>query len=134
MQKKFVNRDDKSTVKTFAMQIEGIPQQGLTRKRRVKECMRRACPADRKGSHKTKDCHRQSKTDESTGSFPKAKEYQKMKIGACDFEENQQNIHMEGSDSEELRDSASERSKARSTSQSASENSSDMGENWWESS
>jgi len=56
------------------------------------------------------DCFRPVKIEGGTASFPKAKEYQKMKIGACDSQEAQQDLYTEGSDSEEPRDSASERS------------------------
>jgi len=92
--------------------------------------MRCSWPADRKGSHKTMDCYRPVKTDTGTASFPKAKEYQKMRIGACDLEEDQQDLYTEGSNSEELRDSASEQSGESLDLESSSE----MGGNWWESS
>jgi len=128
--KKFVNREEKCAVKIFATQMEGIPQEELTRRRNTKECMRCTWPTDRRGSHKTMDSYRPVKTDTGTVPFPKAKEYQTMKIGACDLEEYQQDLYTEGSDSEELRDSASE----QSTESLDSESSSEMGDNWWESS
>jgi hypothetical protein len=60
------------------------------------------------------DCYRPIKTDSGTASFPKAKEYQKMKIGAIHLEEDQQDLYTEGSESDELRDSASETGDTRS--------------------
>jgi len=61
-----------------------------------------AWPADRKGCHKTMDCCRPILTTSGTANFPKAKEYQKMKIGACELDENQQDLYTEGSGSKEL--------------------------------
>jgi len=134
--KKFVNRDDGSKVKTFATQIEGVPQEELNQRLSAKECMRCAWPADRKGSHKTMDRYRPLKMEEGTASFPKAKEYQKMKIGACDQQEDQQDLYTEGSDSEELRDSASEEGSSltdkEESSEVDSEEESEQGDNWCE--
>jgi len=133
--KKFVNRSDKSNVKTFATQIDGIPQEELNRRRSEKECMRCAWRADGKRSHKTMDCYRPLKTEEGTASFPKAKEYQKMKIGACELQEDKQDWYTEATDSEELRDSTSEEGSSTETNseeETNSEKESEQGENWWE--
>ena len=47
--------------------------------------MRCAWPADRKGSHRVRDCIRPIKLDKGTASFPKAKDYQKMKVAAVNL-------------------------------------------------
>jgi hypothetical protein len=68
--------------KTYAEQTEGIDKSELDRRKAAGECQRCAWPGDRKGAHKTMDCVRWTKKDVGTASFPKAKEYQKLKIGA----------------------------------------------------
>ena len=62
--------------------------------------MRCAWPSDRKGSYQLKECKRPIKLDKGTASYPKAKEYQEMKIAG---------IQMNGSSEENSdRDSSSE--------------------------
>jgi hypothetical protein len=39
--------------------------------------------------------------------YPRAKEYQKLRVGANELEEDQKDLYTEGSDSEELRDTTS---------------------------
>jgi len=99
------------SVKTFATQTENIPQDESNRRKKAREYIRYAWQADRKGNHKTMDYHRAVKTDAGTANFPKAKEYQKLRVGAYELEEDQRDLYMERSDSEELRDTASEESK-----------------------
>ena len=130
-------------VKTFATQMQGILQDELDRRKKSRECMRCGWPADRKGNHKTMDCYRPIKTDKGTATFPKAKEYQKLKIGAYELEEDQKDLYTEESDSEELRDTASEvsseelrdsASNTESTNSEEIEDSSESSEamaNWW---
>jgi len=77
------------------------------------------------------DCFRAVKTDAGSASFPKAKEYQKMKIGARDCEEDQHDWYTEESSSEELRDTAPKESKVESASGSL-EGCSEACANWWE--
>jgi len=110
----------------------------LDRRRREKECLRCAWPADRKGKHNTKDCYRPIKLDKGTADFPKAKAYQKMRIGAMEIESGEEDLFEVESESEELRDTASEDSESSSSSSSSSSsestnNSSEMEENWWDS-
>jgi len=107
--------------------------------------MRCGWPADRKGNHKTMDCYRPVKTDKGTANFPKAKEYQKLRVGAYELEEDQKDLYTEESESEELRDTASEGSSEELTSDETSEElrdtaSSESGDssessealaNWW---
>jgi len=58
-------------------------------------------PSDRKGSHRVKDCRRPIKLDKGTGSFPKAKEYQKMKVAGIEFPNDDSEIsESESSNSE----------------------------------
>jgi hypothetical protein len=81
--------------------------------------------------------------DEGTANFPKAKEYQKMRIGAVEFEIGEEDEYSLESESEELRDTASEESgssessessETSETSESSSSSSEDssLGENWWD--
>jgi len=78
----FVDRQGGCLVNPFAMQTEGIPQCQLGRRKKAWECMRCAWPADRKGKHKPMDCYRPVKTDAWTANCPKAKKYQKLRVGA----------------------------------------------------
>ena len=142
--KKFVDRNG-GEVKTFPTQTQGVPQDELDRRKKPRECMRCGWPADRKGNHKTMDCYRPVKTDKGTANFPKAKEYQKLRVGAYELEEDQKDLYMEESESEELRDTASDGSseeltsdetseELRDTASSESEDSSESSEalaNWW---
>jgi hypothetical protein len=103
--------------------------------------LRCAWPADRKGKHNTKDCYRPIKLDKGTADFPKAKAYQKMRIGAVEIESGEEDLYDVESESEELRDTASEQEEeltsSESTSSESSSNddssdSSEMKENWWD--
>jgi hypothetical protein len=60
--------------------------------------------ADRKGSYTTMETYRPIRTEAGTATFPNAKEYQKMKAGGCELQEDQQDFYMENSTREELRD------------------------------
>jgi hypothetical protein len=131
---------------SFKDKIEGIPNDELDRRRKEKECLRCAWPSDRKGKHSTKDCYRPIKLDEGTANFPKAKAYQKMRIGAVEIESGEEDLYDLESESEELRDTASEQeessestssneetsSSSSSSSEDTSSDSSKMQENWWE--
>jgi hypothetical protein len=113
--------------------LEGISEKELARRRKDKECLKCAWPSDRKGKHFSRDCRRPIKTDEGTASFPKAKEYQKMRIGATELEIGEEDEYSLESESEELRDTASEESESSENSGSSSSSSeeSSLGE-WWE--
>jgi hypothetical protein len=66
-----------------------------------------------------------------TADFPKAKAYQKIRMGAVELDD----LYGEESESEELRDTASEQLEESSDSisqESSSSESSEMKENWWE--
>ena len=135
--KKFVDRQSGGSVKTFSSQTEGIPQAEMDRRSKAWECMRCAWPADRKGNHKTMHCYRPIKIDAGTANFPKAKEYQKLRVGSYELEEDQKDLYTEGSDSEELRDTASgseESEDSEESTERSSEESTDSSEqigNWW---
>jgi len=82
------------------------------------------------------DCYRLVKTEVGTGNFPKAKEYQKLRVGAYELEEDQKDLYTEGSDSEEHMDTASESLKesSKELSEELSEESTESSErivNWW---
>jgi hypothetical protein len=104
---KFVDRQSGDAVQTFSSQIEGIAQAEMDRRRKARECVRCAWPVDKKGNHKAMDCYRPIKIDTGTANFPMAKEYQKLRVGAYELAEDQKDLYTEGSDSEELRDTAS---------------------------
>jgi len=132
---KFEERKEDSS---FKDKIEGIPNDELDRRRREKECLRCAWPADRKGKHNTKDCYRPIKLDKGTADFPEAKAYQKMRIEAVEIESGEEDLYDVESESEELRDTASEQEETSESSSSSSDNdtssdSSEIVENWWDS-
>jgi len=124
------NKEDSS----FKDKIEGISNDELDRRRKAKECLRCAWPADRKGKHNTKDCFRQIKLDKGTADFPKAKADQKMRIGAIEIESGEDDLYEVETESEELRDTASEESEdSESSSSDEMDDSSEMEGNWWDS-
>jgi hypothetical protein len=69
------NREGKCYDKT-----EGISGRDIQRRKGVGECLHCAWHADRKGTHRVKDCVRPIKLDKGTSSYPKAKEYQQLKL------------------------------------------------------
>jgi len=73
--------------RTYAEQTEGIDKSELDRRKAAGECQRCAWPAVRKGAHKTIDYYIWARKEIGTAPFPKAKKYQKLKIGAYDQEE-----------------------------------------------
>jgi len=90
--------------KTYAEQTEGIEKSELDRRKAAGECQRCAWPGDRKGAHKTMDCFRWARKEVGTAPFPKAKEYQKLKIGAYD-QESEIDLYTTDNDSEDSNDS-----------------------------
>jgi hypothetical protein len=84
---------------------EGIGASEIERHKSVGERLRCAWPSDRKGSHRVKDCIRPIKLDKGTASYPKAKEYQKMKIAGIklpsEAEESSEESDSSDSDEEE---------------------------------
>jgi len=64
---------------------EGIDLSEISRRKAAGDCLRCAWPSDRKGTHMVKDCQRPIKLDKGTASFPKAKEYQKMKVAGIEL-------------------------------------------------
>jgi len=96
------NRDNSKTEEIESSEIE--------RRKSAGECLRCAWPSERKGNHRVKDCIRPIKLDKGTATFPKAKEYQKMKVAAVgipeqedesDDEDYDEDSQSEMSDSEE---------------------------------
>jgi len=86
-------------------QTAGIESSEIQRRKSAGECLRCAWPSDRKGSHRVAECRRPIKLDKGTAAFPKAKEYQKMKIAGMqiesDSEESSEESDEEESDNEE---------------------------------
>jgi len=89
---------------TYAEQTEGIEKSELDRRKAAGECQRCAWPGDRKGAHKTMSCYRWARKEIGTAPFPKAKDYQKLKVGAYD-QESEVDLYTTDNDSEESDDS-----------------------------
>jgi len=81
-------KKDRSERKSFK-ETEAIDSSEIERRKAAGECLRCAWPSDRKGSHRVKDCKRPIKLDKGTASYPKAKEYRKMKIAAVQLDSDQ---------------------------------------------
>jgi hypothetical protein len=60
----------------------GISITEIERSRKEGECLRCAWPSDRKGKHRVADCQRAIKLDKGTANFPKAKNFQELKVSA----------------------------------------------------
>jgi hypothetical protein len=86
--------------KTYAEQTEGIEKSDLDRRKAAGECQRCAWPGDRKGAHKTMDCFKWAKKDVGTAPFLKAKEYQKLKVGAYNQKDSDSDIDLYTTDEE----------------------------------
>jgi len=95
---KYQSRPDNKT--------EGIDSSELNRRKAAGECLRCAWPSDRKGSHRFKDCIRLIKLDKGTAAFPKAKEYQKMKIAAAQLSDGTDTESTDSSESEDESESS----------------------------
>jgi hypothetical protein len=57
--------------------FEVVEPSEIQRRQAAAEYLKWAWPADRKGSHRAKDCMRPIKLDKGTAAFPKAKDHQK---------------------------------------------------------
>jgi len=104
--------------------------------------LRCAWPSDRKGSHRVKDCIWQIKLDKGIASFPKAKEYQKMKVAGMelpsgsssedeDSENSENSGSNEGSDNSESLDDSEEEYEHNSERELEQETQEEG--NWWDS-
>jgi len=87
---------------------EGIDSLELSRRKAAGECLRCAWPSDRKGTHRVKDCLRPIKLDKGTAAFPKAKEYQKMKVAAVQLSDGTDTDSSETSESSDSSESEEE--------------------------
>jgi hypothetical protein len=114
MEKKFRKKGNPKDFKknkeseSYKEKIEGRPDKEVDQRRKATECLRCAWQSDRKGVHKTILYYRPIKIDEGTADFPKAKAYQKMKIGAVETESGEKDLYNVESESEELRVTPSE--------------------------
>jgi len=89
---------------------EGVESSEIQRRKSAGECLRCAWPSDRKGSHRVADCRRPIKLDKGTAAFPKAKEYQKMKIAGMRIEsDSEDSDDSEESDSDDSDEEESDR-------------------------
>jgi hypothetical protein len=84
--KKVFNKKDRhkrkqETPATKESKTAGIDEAGIQRRKIEGECLRCAWPSDRKGAHRVKDCLRPIKLETGTACYPKAKEYQQLKLG-----------------------------------------------------
>jgi len=115
---------------------EGIDPTELSRRKAAGECLRCAWPSDRKGTHRVKDCQRPIKLDKGTASFPKAKEYQKMKIAGMELSsDDSASEDSEDSESDEDDSDDSESSEEEYLDESEEELEQEPQEegNWWDS-
>jgi len=65
-----IKRQAKKPIKTFGTQTQGIDGSELRRWKAAGECQCCARPQDRKGGHKTLDCHREIRKKKGTADFP----------------------------------------------------------------
>ena len=96
-------------------QTAGIESSEIQRRKTAGECLRCDWPLDRKCSHRVAECRRPIKLDKGTAAFPKAKDYQKMKVAGMQIE----------SDSEDSSSSSSEDEDGSESEDSESDGSSD---------
>jgi hypothetical protein len=123
----FVNAEGK----TFKQLTEGIENSELARRRAAKECQRCAWPADRKGNHNTMKCIRDIKLSKGTADYGHPKQYQKMKVGAYDQLDDEDDDYMVG-EPEEVEETSDGEKPSGSESADSEEEDSDMADNWWE--
>ena len=138
---KFKPRNESN--KPYAQQTEGIEKSELDRRKAAGECQRCAWPGDRKGAHKTVDCFRWARKEIGTAPFPKAKEYQKLKVGAFNQEEESESeIDLYTTDDEESEEESmdeEEEASEHELQEDFSEHESEVEEsvsperNWWDS-
>jgi hypothetical protein len=65
---------------------EGIEEAEIQRRKRAAEFLHCAWPADRKGAHRVKDCHRPIKLDKGTACYPRGKKYIRQDFSEVDPE------------------------------------------------
>jgi hypothetical protein len=75
---------------TYAERTDGIDKSELNQRKTAAERKRCAWPGNRNGAYKTMDCVRWARMEVGMAPVPKAKEYQKLKIGADNQEEDWQ--------------------------------------------
>jgi len=122
----------------FDNKTEGIDSSEISRRKAAGECLRCAWPSDRKGTHRVKDCKRPIKLDKGTAAFPKAKEYQKMKVAGLQLP-----VNTDSSGTSESSDSSESEEESESSSDSDEDYLDDLNEgldqeqqdegNWWDS-
>jgi len=135
-------RSERRMEKDFS-KTEGIGPSKIERKKAAGECLRCAWPSDRKGNHRVKDCIRPIKLDKGTASYPKAKEYQKMKVAAIELDEGSEDESSDDEDSqsdeseEESEDDSEANSEGEYFNQSEEEGEEEEEQqeegNWWDS-
>jgi hypothetical protein len=59
---------------------KGIEQEEIDTRKNTGECLRCACPADRKGTHRVKECIGPIRLEKGTASYPKGKVYQQWEL------------------------------------------------------
>jgi hypothetical protein len=91
---------------------KGIEDSEIERRNSARECLRCTWPADRKRNHRVKDCIRPIKLDKGTASYPKAKEYQKMKIDGLESDSEEDSSYSEDNESSDCRSEEEESSES----------------------
>jgi len=84
-----IDRSEQKSKKDSS-KTQGVEYSEIEQSRAAGECRRCTWPADRKGAHRVKDCMSPIKLDKGTASFPKPKEYQKMKIAGLEVDGNEE--------------------------------------------
>jgi hypothetical protein len=114
---------------------EGIEPSEIERTKGAAECLRCAWPVDRKGNHRVKDCVRPITLEKGTASYPKAKEYQKMKVAGLEgSSEGEEDSYSESSESSESSDTEEEISECEYLDQDKEDQEQQEEEgNWWDS-
>jgi hypothetical protein len=124
------HKSDRSDRKKFKKQkrperdnskTAGIDSSELQRRKSAGECLRCAWPSDRKGTHRVADCVRPIKLNKGTAAFPKAKEYQKMKIAGMELLSDSEESSSEDSEDDSEEDSGSESNSDEDTPEDESE-------------
>jgi len=100
-QRKFKKNSSEQKSKKEYSKTEGLESSEIDRHKAAGECLRCAWPGDRKGAHRVKDCVKPIKLDKGTVSYPKPKEYQKMKVAGLEIDSDGENSSSDSSESDE---------------------------------
>jgi len=137
-QRKFKKNSSEWKSKRDHSKTEGVESSEIQRHKAAGQCLRCAWPADRKGAHRVKNCVRLIKLDKGTAGYPKAKEYQKMKVAGLELNSDEEDnsgstcSHSNGSDSGDSKEELEEDSEGEYLDESGNEElqKEQKGRNW----